>query len=590
MVHGASRVGLKSLPVVNQTRVPEASEPDQLVKEWIDAFLSDSDRSYEVGETWGEAPRYREALVTEHVKRCEACTVDRRCDYAELLYLWIKYGVDLRVVCANKHPSQFPKSVVVQAERASDQRQHLDTLERRGVAARCSRSQLECVGNVFLVGVDARPSGLGGVDAVARKAGLAEQSRAWQTVVQSTAKERLVMDLRGLNRVSREWKFAYDSLMRIAQRYEYGDVFAVLDLSAAFHLIPVAKSAWSLLGLRLRDEYWHCTRLPFGYSAAPAICSVLTSELARLLEQLDRVKAVCCYVDDFFVLLRQGTEESYVGVMTGYLAKLGAVVAPEKCQFGTEVTFVGFRVRGTRGGLEIAMREEKRVRLLAELDALIPLVRHDGSGALEPAVEMLSGRLQWYWPALANSYAWLEPFHRWRRHASRLSLLPERGKEVTQWLEAAMVWWRARAECAMDRWTRISASTFTELAVVDASGPDDTGKFSYGGVLWRLDSGHWVQVDAWRGVTCDGAKSTQTAELWAILGAWERMVTGAGLVASDSTAAVTAAAKGYTRNYGESINERLRAALERDDQIRRVIWTPRTLNTTADAMSRPQSD
>ena len=55
------------------------------------------------------------------------------------------------------------------------------------------------------------------------------------------------MDLRGLNRVSNSWDFKYDSLLRIADRYEPGDMLAVLDLSAAFHLIPIAKSAWSLL-------------------------------------------------------------------------------------------------------------------------------------------------------------------------------------------------------------------------------------------------------------------------------------------------------------------------------------------------------
>lgn len=587
--HGAARVGLKSLPLVNQTRVPEASEPEMVAGRWLNRFLSVGDESCVVGDEWGEAPRYNGRLVSEHEKRCERCTAAKRCPYGDLLSQWITYGVDLRVLCTQLKPSQYPRKAIVQSEKANSQLEHLAALSATGVVQQSARRALECVGNVFLVGVEERPSGLSGVEAIAVRTGRPELARGWQKVVQSTAKERLVMDLRGLNRVTHEWEFKYDHLLRIASRYAAGDKFAVLDLSSAFHLIPIAKSAWPLLGLKLRERYWNCTRLPFGYSAAPAICSVVTGELARLVEQMELVKGVCCYVDDFFVLLKSEAKRTYLSEMIEYLRTMGAVVAPEKCQFGTEVTFVGFRVRGTASGLQISMRDEKRERLKAELQVLQPLIMHDTSGALGPALEMLSGRLQWYWPALANSYAWLEPVHSWRRHVARLATMgPEERTHIQEKLAEALGWWLNRVDRASNSWTALGGTGYTELAVVDASGPDVDGQFSYGGILWRLHGSTWARADAWRGLECMGGASTQDAELAAILDAWQRMTTTSGLVVSDSTAAVTAAARGYTRHYGHPINEQLRVAMEMPGRLRRVIWTPRAENTAADALSRPQ--
>ena len=589
MVHGSARVGLKSLPPVNQVRVPEACQPEAVAQQWLDRFLSASSRACEVGEGWGGAARYNARLVSEHSKRCAACAREGRCRYGDLLYLWVTYGVDLRVLCTQAEPSQYTRRAIVQAERAEGQLEHLQALSANGVVQQCPRKDVACVGNVFLVGVKERASGMGGVEKVAEEAGQPEVVQTWSGAVQSSAKERLVMDLRGLNRVTQSWDFQYDSLLRVASRYEPGDQLAVLDLSSAFHLIPVAKEAWPLLGLRVRESYWRCTRLPFGYSAAPAICSIVTGELARLVEQLEKVKAVCCYVDDYFVLLKSNTDQEYVDEIITYLGTMGAMVSPMKCQFGTEVTFVGFKVRGTPHGLEISMREEKRARLRAELESMIPLIKHDTGGALEAALEMLGGRLQWYWPALSNSYAWLEPLHHWRRHAVRLSTMNTDERERLQGkLEQALRWWLAKVRQAVGRWSAIGHTEYAELAVVDASGPSASGEFSVGGILWRRVAGAWQQAQAWPGQTHVEGSSTQAAEIAAILEAWKLMESPAGLVVSDSTAAVTAAARGYTRNYGSLVNETLRDALEQPGQLRRVLWTPREHNTAADALSRPQ--
>ena len=430
---------------------------------------------------------------------------------------------------------------------------------------------------------------MSGVEGVASEARAPELAEAWAKAVQTTAKERLVMDLRGLNRDTHKWDMAYDSLLRVAGQYEPGDKLAVLDLSSAFHLIPISKSAWSLLGLRHGDKYWRCTRLPFGYSAAPAICTVFTSELARLIELWDEVKAVTSYVDDFFVILKPDTESSFLDRVASYLATMGAIVKPEKCQFGEAVTFVGYEVRGTDSGLEISMRQSKAERLKMEISALTQLVLHDRQGWLDPAVEKLGGRLQWYWPALAHSYAYMEPLHYWRQRAARGSST-EKSEAARSALYRAMTWWGEAVDKSCGRWTAISGVDYTELAVVDASGPHAEGAYSFGGILWRRErTGSWEVHAAWQGQRGIHADSTQEAELAAIMDAWQRMETAAGLVVSDSTAAVTAAARGYTRAYGSGVNSRLREAVE-GHGVRHVIWSPRAYNTAADSLSRPQEN
>ena len=286
---------------------------------------------------------------------------------------------------------------------------------------------------------------------------------------------------------------------------------------------------------------------------------------------------------------RPGTSQGYLDHIIAYLGTMGAVVSPEKCQFGTEVTFVGFKVRGTNHGMEISMAEVKRARLEAELRIMEALVSFDTGGELEPAIGKLAGRLHWYWPALSNSYAWMEPFHCWRRHATRFKTMsPEDRAHVIKRLQEAVGWWLTRVVRSAGQWTAIGSTRYCELAVVDASGPDVSGEFSIGGILWRRAGSIWEEVRRWQGLERSGARSTQEAELAAILEAWAWMDTAAGLVVSDSTAAVSAAARGYTRSYGDPVNLELREAMERPGQLRRVIWTPREQNTAADALSRPQ--
>lgn len=590
--HGAANIGLRSLPTANQEVRPGAWEPLQLIRPWAKTLLSKSDTRHKVDHTCGTLARYNRRLVCAHADHCPECTASSLCGVAQVLDLWITYGVDLRVFCTEASPSKFPKTARVQSHLRGKQLEHMDKPALDGGVESCKRSALECVGNCFLVGVHERPTGTTGVERIGKEAGCAEAVSKWVGAVQTTAKERLVMDMRGLNGVTKDWPFAYDSLTRIADQYEPGDKLGVLDLSSAFHLIPIAKSSWPLLGLKIQDHYWVMKRLPFGYSAAPAICSVFTGMLARIMEQHPSVKAVCCYVDDFFILHEGHTTMSAQRELVAQMNEVGTIVKAEKCQFGSCVNFTGFEVKAGAERLEMRMTASKQARVEQELEALCLLAGHALDGHLEDAIDKICGRLQWYWPALARSYAWMAPFHLWRSRARAGEAEPGAPKPhgAREALEQALRWWLARVRGAARRWTALGKVDYHELAVVDASGPHEDGQFTFGGCLWRRGDAGWRLAGMWQGVAGGSGQSTQAAELEAILSAWSRMSSQAGLVVSDSTAAVTAASKGYTRRYEDGVNARLRDAIECAAGIRHVIWTKRELNALADSLSRPQED
>ena len=114
------RVGLKSLPQVNQQRCPEACDPELVVAQWMDAFLSHSSEMIEVDDSWGSMPRYTAELVTQHRRRCARCTDAQLCVYARLLDTWVRYGVDLHVLCTTPKPSRYARVRLVQTVHCSE--------------------------------------------------------------------------------------------------------------------------------------------------------------------------------------------------------------------------------------------------------------------------------------------------------------------------------------------------------------------------------------------------------------------------------------------------------------------------------------
>jgi hypothetical protein len=59
---------------------------------------------------------------------------------------------------------------------------------------------------------------------------------------------------------------------------------AVLDVEAAYKLLPVHPADWPKLLMRWEGNYWVATRLPFGVASGPAIYNRFGAAVQRILE------------------------------------------------------------------------------------------------------------------------------------------------------------------------------------------------------------------------------------------------------------------------------------------------------------------
>lgn len=595
---GLPRASLRGLPPANQERKPRANEPEEMLDAWADRILDWHPQPPPAHTDFGSLERWHEGLVSGHMTTCSSCQASVPCTVQAVLDKWVTEGVSLRPFLRERGKlNEWSGRALLQAHLAPQQLEHMEELVVKGVAEVLpARKGLEVVSNFFLVGAGDPHEGTKGVGEVVTAAGLAGVAQEWLETVQSHAKERLVMDFKGLNVNAEPYPFQYDSIQRLQGRVPKGSKLAVLDLSSAFHLVALNPDSWDLCGLRHRDSYWRMRRLPFGYSVAPAICSIFTAEVSRQIQAkfADLVHEIVVYLDDFLLVLASYAEEKHLHDICDYVNSLGGKIKAAKCQGPSQsVTFVGFDVHVLvehESVVAISMSPAKRKKLNQELGCVLAMLEHDEDGLLFEAVRSLSGRLQWYWPALAASSSYMAGLYGWIRWARGRRAFGRAGTASDeqrlarlQHAQDCLRFWQGRLAKLKRRWLTIPAYKF--IAMVDASRAED-GSCTFGGVLYRSTTRGWIEQKCWEAAPLSIGDSSQACEMEAVMTAWAAMFTGPGVVCCDSAAAVTACAKGYTRKFDAEEQQRLAAHLENKRGARHVVWIPRTANTLADSLSR----
>jgi hypothetical protein len=119
-----------------------------------------------------------------------------------------------------------------------------------------------------------------------------------QFVVSNHEKDRLIFDLRGLNRWTTERSFELDSLFDLPLHLSRSRFISKLDLRSGFWQVPTEDS--DLFGFRLSGSpgrYGIWKVLPFGWSQAPRVFQQITSCFVRAW----RARGIDCgvYLDDF---------------------------------------------------------------------------------------------------------------------------------------------------------------------------------------------------------------------------------------------------------------------------------------------------
>ena len=156
-------------------------------------------------------------------------------------------------------------------------------------------------------------------------------------------KPRLVIDLsRNLNQHLAYEYFSYSSVRDAMEQSTLNCWFSKLDLTNCFLSFPLHPSALPHFIFRFEAELYQFTRVPFGLSSAPRICTELLAVVAYAMS-LDGVDALVRYLDDFLFI--DGEERANHASLASALRvfdTFGLVVNPEKTEGPAQrITFLG---------------------------------------------------------------------------------------------------------------------------------------------------------------------------------------------------------------------------------------------------------
>src|SRR5437868_6128974 len=187
------------------------------------------------------------------------------------------------------------------------------------------------------------------------------QSPAGATILfvpKADGKLRLVVDYRGLNKVTIANKYPIPIMRELRDRVEGSKIFSKLDLKKGYYLVRIKEGDEWKTAFRCRYGHYEYLVMPFGLINAPATFQGMMHKVLR--EFLDQ--GVVVYLDD--ILIYSETEKQHVELMRKVLQRLKnyhLAVNVEKSVFHTqEVEFLGYIVNTE--GVEMSEKKVKAIR------------------------------------------------------------------------------------------------------------------------------------------------------------------------------------------------------------------------------------
>ena len=115
-------------------------------------------------------------------------------------------------------------------------------------------------------------------------------------VVEGALKNRLILDLRTVNKSLVKHRFKLDDIRTAARLFQRGDYVVTFDLKSGYHHVDIAKEHWKYLGFAWEGKYYCFRSLPFGLSTAP----FLFNKLVRVMVKYWRAQGIKCmmFFDD----------------------------------------------------------------------------------------------------------------------------------------------------------------------------------------------------------------------------------------------------------------------------------------------------
>jgi hypothetical protein len=151
---------------------------------------------------------------------------------------------------------------------------------------------------------------------------------------------RLVVDYRGLNKVTIRNRYALPLISSLLERINGARFFTKIDLRGAYNLVRIRPGDEWKTAFRTRYGHFEYTVMPFGLTNAPAVFQHMANDIFRDL--LD--DCLIIYLDDLLVYSKtQEEHDSHVLLVLKRLREHGLYAKLEKCSFGcNQVEFLGY--------------------------------------------------------------------------------------------------------------------------------------------------------------------------------------------------------------------------------------------------------
>jgi hypothetical protein len=153
---------------------------------------------------------------------------------------------------------------------------------------------------------------------------------------------RFCLDYRALNNLTVKNRYPLPKIDELLDQLHGAKYFTSLDLSSAYHQIPMAPEDIHKTAFRTRYGHYEFTVMPFGLTNAPATCQAVMNDVLR--PYLDKFASI--YLDDCMIWSKTEDEHlHHIRLVLEAFAKANLHLKITKCSFAKPSTkFLGFIV------------------------------------------------------------------------------------------------------------------------------------------------------------------------------------------------------------------------------------------------------
>lgn len=181
---------------------------------------------------------------------------------------------------------------------------------------------------------------------------------------------RMILNLKPLNKFIEYRKFKMDTLKTVLQLMHQGCYLASIDISDAYYSVPIHRDHQKFLKFQWRNDLYHYTALPNGYSDAPRVFTKLLKPVFAQLRRLGHI--VVGYIDDIFVQGRTKDDcQSAIDDTVSILEQCGFIIHPDKSCFvpSQSLVYLGFLLDSL--AMTVAVTPERKDRYLVSCTELL---------------------------------------------------------------------------------------------------------------------------------------------------------------------------------------------------------------------------